>query len=230
MRPQITKHVICKPYSRIFECLGHDNVYFRLFILRDSTRCSAGSEINFLDKKSETCQNIMQLYRNLSCENKIGKSQKSKIKTHFCRFGIISYKIPRIFDFHILVFALGALRDLRLFSWTNNLRLVKNNCSSPEVCAIARKSENSRYTTFSDSLLFVSGLGVSLCLCVSVSLCLCVSVSLCLCVSMSLRLYVSVSLCLYVSVSLCLCSTVGLCVCACEYLNRPMRRCVLDSA
>jgi len=44
--------------------------------------------------------------------------------------------------FWVFVFAKGALRDLRYFSLTKNPRLVKKNCSSPQISALTRKSIN----------------------------------------------------------------------------------------
>jgi len=105
-----------------------------------STRSSAGSQIFFLDKQFEICQNFS------ADENRSGPSQNmqnqksSKYMLYFTSFVSIYMKYCHFLYLRVIVQAQGALRDLRYFFLTNNLRFVKTfmqmrieSCHSPNM-------------------------------------------------------------------------------------------------
>jgi len=77
IRPYITNMSFNTLHSCILCHLRPSIVYFRLFIFRCSTRCSAGSQIIFLDKQSETCAKKLHPSRNLYSHKKIKNLTKT---------------------------------------------------------------------------------------------------------------------------------------------------------
>ena len=57
-------------------------------------------------------------------------------RTHFTL--VICIYIECFWTFGVLVLARGALRDLRYFSWTNNLRIVKSFLEMTDEALIAK--------------------------------------------------------------------------------------------
>jgi len=116
-------------------------------------RCSAGSQIFFLDKESETCQKISapQKYL-LSQENrKIHKSDSNHVFIY--EFVWFLYIISRYSEFWDFVSDEGALRGLRYFSLTNNLRLVKK-ISAPQKYLLSQENRKIHKMTRNHAFIY----------------------------------------------------------------------------
>jgi len=131
-------------YCRFLWDSGQDITLLWVLSFGVGWRCSAGSQIFFLDKTSETCQKKLLLRRNIFSHNKIEKFTKATKTWIYSRFYVIWYTISRYSEFWVLGSDEGALRGPRYFSLTKHLRLVKKNCCSAEISSLTIKSKNSQ--------------------------------------------------------------------------------------
>ena len=111
-------YLICINLYRILQ-------FFVFMCYSTSTRSSAGSQIFFLDKQFEICQKFSADENQSFPSQNMQNHKSSKIMLYITSFVSIYTEYCNFLYLRVIVQAQGALRDLRYFFSTNNLRFVK---------------------------------------------------------------------------------------------------------